>query len=349
MYEVVFVLSLGVVFISLLGWAFKALPQENWQILATVPLTKQGPQNWKGLNLTYYGLFIAIATVISVSILLVLTSAVLVPITLTFLVVAFVLLIGLVASRAVASLVEHKPHTFTIAGACFAGVFTVPPIVFILDRFIIPEQNHLPVIPVLASLAIAYAIGEGIGRLACISFGCCYGKPLSECHPIMGRFLGRYGLVFTGKLKKIAYEGGLDGKCVAPVQAITAVLYVTAGLVATLFFLKNYYSVALILTIVVTQSWRILSETLRADYRGPGNFTAYQIMASVSMAYVVIVAYLLGSGANPDASLGMGLASLWNPAVIIFLQVVGLVVFLYTGRSMVTVATISFHIVRDRI
>ena len=349
MYDVIFVLSLGVAFMALLSWAFKALPQENWQILAAVPLTKQGPQHWRGLNLTYYGLFIAMATVISVSILLVLTSAVLVPITVTFLIVTMTLVIGLVASRAVASLVEHKPHTFTIAGACVAGVFTVPPIVFITNSFIIPEPNHLPVIPVLASLAIAYAIGEGIGRLACISFGCCYGKPLSECHPTIGRFLSKYGIIFTGELKKIAYEGGLDGKCVVPVQGITALLYVTTGLVSTLFFLKSYYSAALILTIIVTQSWRVLSETLRADYRGPGAFTAYQIMALVSMVYVVIVACLLGSGADPAANLETGLASLWDPAVIIFLQVVGIVTFLYTGRSMVTAATISFHIVRDRI
>ena len=211
MYDEIFVLSLGLAFILLLGWAFKALPQENWQILATVPLTKKGPENWKGLNLTYYGLFIAMGTVIGVFILLVLTSAVHVPVMVTFLIVTFALVIGLAASKAVASFVENKPHTFTIAGACFAGVFTLPPMVFISNHFIVAEPNYLPTIPFLASMAIAYAIGEGLGRLACISFGCCYGKPWSECHPTIGRFLGKYDFVFTGKLKKIAYERGLDG------------------------------------------------------------------------------------------------------------------------------------------
>lgn len=349
MYDYIFVLSLGVAFILLFAWAFKALPQENWQILATVPLAKEGVQNWKGLNLTYYGIFIALATVTGVLILLVLTSAIHVPITLTFLLVGSILVIGLAASKAVALRVENKPYTFTIAGACFAGVFTVPVIVFILDHFIIAEPNHLPVIPILASFAIAYAIGEGIGRLACISFGCCYGKPLSECHPTVRRFFRKHGFVFTGKLKKIAYESGLDGKHVVPVQAVTALLYVTVGLVATLFFLKGHSSISLLLTIFVTQSWRVLSETLRADYRGTGNFTAYQIMALVSIAYVLLVVYLLGGAVAPDANLAAGLISLWDPTVILFLQCVGLVTFLYTGRSMVTAATISFRIVRDRI
>ena len=349
MYDEIFVLSLGVAFILLFAWAFKTLPQEDWQILATVPLAKDSAQNWKGLNLTYYGIFIALATMIGVFILLVLTSAIYVPIMLTFLVVGFILVIGLAASKAVALLVENKPYTFTIAGACFAGVFAVPPIILILDRFIIAEPNHLPVIPILASFSIAYAIGEGLGRLACISFGCCYGKPLSECHPIVRGFFGKCGFVFTGKLKKIAYERGLDGENVVPVQAVTAILYVTIGLIATLFFLKGHSSLALLLTIIVTQSWRVFSETLRADYRGPGNFTAYQVMSLASIAYVFLVVYLMGTVAVPAANVATGLASLWDPTVILFLQCVGLVTFVYTGRSMVTAATISFHIVRDRI
>ncbi len=349
MYDEIFVLTLGVAFILLFAWAFKTLPQENWQILATVPLIKDGVKNWKGLNLTYYGIFIALATATGVFMLLVLTSAIHVPIALTFLLAGSVLVMGLGASKAIALRVENKPHTFTVAGACFAGVLVVPAIIFILDHFIFADPNRLPVIPILASFAIAYAIGEGVGRLACISFGCCYGKPLSECHPIIQRLFRKHEFVFTGKLKKIAYEGGLDEKHVVPVQAVTALLYVAVGLVATLFFLKGHNSISLLMTVLVTQSWRVLSETLRADYRGPQNFTAYQIMALVTIFYVLLLVYLLSGAATPAANLAAGLISLWDPTVILFLQCVGLVTFLYTGRSMVTASTISFHIVRDRI
>ena len=38
---------------------------------------------------------------------------------------------------------------------------------------------------VLAALAIGYILGEGLGRLACLSFGCCYGKPLDQCGKVV--------------------------------------------------------------------------------------------------------------------------------------------------------------------
>ncbi|MGC8602282.1 MAG: prolipoprotein diacylglyceryl transferase family protein [Desulfomonilaceae bacterium] len=349
MYDEIFVLTLGFSFILLFAWAFKALPQEDWQILAIVPLTKTGVQNWQGLNLTYYGLFIAFATVVALSTLLVLLSAIHIPISAILSISAFTLLIGLIASKFFAALVEKKPHTFTIAGAFFAGFFTLPPIVLVFDRFVLAESNRLPMIPILASFGIAYAIGEGLGRLACISFGCCYGKLFSDCHPIFRRFLGKYCFVFNGKLKKIAYESGLDGKRVVPVQAITALLYVTVGLITTFVFLKGHYSTALIVTIFFTQSWRVLSETLRADYRGDGNLTAYQIMALVSIPYVLFINFLFVDACSPAANVKNGLITLWDPMVFLFIQIVGLTTFVFTGRSMVTSSTISFHIVTERI
>jgi hypothetical protein len=44
-----------------------------------------------------------------------------------------------------------------------------------------------------------------------------------------------------------------------------------------------------------------------------------------------------------------GLAALWHPAMIIFLQVLWLGVFLYTGKSRVTGALLSFHVIKERI
>ena len=349
MYDEIFVSALGISFVLIFSWAFRTLPQEQWQILAVAPLAKDRDQNWQGLNITYYGLFIALATVASVAILLVLTSAIGLQVTTIFLLAILIMVIGLTASKVIASLVENKRHTFTIAGACFSGVFIVPPAIWLLDHLNMAAPYKLPAIPLMAAIAIAYSIGEGLGRLACISFGCCYGKPLSDCPPSIVRFLGKYVFVFYGKMKKIAYESGLDGERVVPVQGITALLYVTIGLFAIWLFLKGLFGSALILTMISTQCWRVLSETLRADYRGHRKFTAYQIMALVSMPYVVLTTGLFNGLPSPAPDIKTGVEALWDPAVILFLQIAGLVTFLLTGRSMVTASTISFRILKDKI
>ena len=80
------------------------------------------------------------------------------------------------------------------------------------------------------------------------------------------------GVRLFGQKKKIAYESGFDGVPVVPVQAMTAVVNTSAGLVGMLLFLHSYYSAALILSLVVTHLWRVWSETLRADYRGGERF-----------------------------------------------------------------------------
>ncbi len=345
----VLVACVGLAFLVLLIWAFRALPTEGWQILASVPVTKMGSHRWKGLNITFYGVFVSLATVVAVSTLITLTSSILIPVGITILVTALTLIVGFSASKIVAVLVEKKRHTFTVSGASFAGILAIPPILAAVDHFLNRGASSISVIPFIASMAIAYAIGEGIGRLACISFGCCYGKPLSDCHPYIQRLLGASAFVFTGKLKKIAYEKGMDGQKVVPIQAMTSFLYVATGLVATLLFLKNEYCVSLILVAVITQSWRIISETLRCDYRGPGHFTVYQFMSLVNIGFVVVIILALDGGPSPVANLEAGLRSLWDPTVILFLQFVGLVSFFYTGRSMVTGATISFHVLNDRI
>ena len=52
---------LGACLTLLLGWGFKALPNEQWQILATLPRKKEPSGTWVGVNITYYGLLSASA------------------------------------------------------------------------------------------------------------------------------------------------------------------------------------------------------------------------------------------------------------------------------------------------
>jgi hypothetical protein len=249
------------------------------------------------------------------------------------------------ASRLVAQVVEKKANTFTVGGAACVGILLAPWIVELVNHIPLGDQGmRVPTLAALAATAIAYAFGEGLGRLACVSFGCCYGKPLSACHPKLARLASPVALTFTGKTKKIAYASGLDGVKVLPVQGVTYLLYCTAGLTSTLLFLRAQYSDAYLVCLVVTQGWRVISEFFRDDHRGAGKFSAYQIMGIFSIGYGFwTVRHFQGDPALlPD--LTTGLAGLWSPAPLLLLQLLWVVIFLYTGLSRVTAATMNFHI-----
>jgi prolipoprotein diacylglyceryltransferase len=344
-----FVLSMSICFGLLLTWAFKSLPQEQWQILASLPISKDMSDKWTGVNFTYYGLFTAFATVSAVSVVFLLLGSVHISVKLILIFVGTLFSICLPAARVIARVVEKKPQTLTIGGASFVGFLAAPLIAWVLSSDSALGPYHVPPLPLLAAISIAYALGEGLGRLACISFGCCYGKPLTECHPWIGKAIGSYTFVFSGKSKKIAYERGLDGKHVVPIQAITSVLYVAVSLAGILLYLKGFYSTSLVLTITVTQLWRVLSEMLRADYRGEGKLSMYQIMALIAIFCGWVTAFAFREVSLPPADLRAGIVSMWDPAVLLFLQLLGLTTFVYTGRSMVTGSTLSFHVIKERI
>jgi hypothetical protein len=208
---------------------------------------------------------------------------------------------------------------------------------------------HIPIISAYAAIAIAYAFGEGLGRMACISFGCCYGKPLSNSSDLLKRIFTGRGFTFFGSTKKIAYAGGLEGVEVIPIQAVTAILYTACGLIAAGMFLLSHHTGAFLLATITTQGWRSISETLRADYRGEGNISAYQIMGIVGVAYAIAAAFILAHQPIGLTDLSVGLKSLWSPEMILFMQGIWTAIFLYTGRSTVTGATLSFHVHHDRI
>lgn len=351
MWNELFVAALAVSFALLFNWSFKTLPGENWQIICSVPVFKESTDRWRGYNFTYYGLIVSAAVVTATALVFILMGSVGVPAGMTAVVAAAVLSVCVPASKVLARVVEKKPHTLTVGGASLFGVIATPAVLWITDVAVGGYfQASIPMIPSLAAIAIAYAIGEGVGRPACISFGCCYGKALSECSPILRRIIGRYSFVFAGKTKKIAYEGCMDGKEVIPIQAITSVIYVGMGLVALFLFLSSAFSASLVLAMVTTQGWRIVSETLRADYRGGGTVSAYQIMAGLALVVTAAFVFLVESAplsAPPD--IRIGLQTVWNPMMILALQVLGIGVFLVTGRSKVTGSLLSFHVLRDRI
>jgi len=184
-----------------------------------------------------------------------------------------------------------------------------------------------------------------MGRLACISFGCCYGRPLADCHPFVRRLFSRRSFVFSGATKKIAYEGRLEGTEVLPIQAITAMIYVSTGLLGTALYLRGYSSAAFGCSLLVTFGWRVLSEVFRVDYRGAGKISTYQILAMLSMIYGCLLLIFLPNEplARPDLRAGLG--ELWDPLTIVSLQILWLTVFFFTARSTVTASSIAFYVV----
>ena len=345
-----FVLSLGLLLGILATWAFKRLPDERWQFLASVPIIKDAGGRWHGLNFTYYGLLTANALVFGVGLLIVLLGSLHVSTTVTVALILAVLLLCLPAAKWVARLVEGKSCTFTIAGAFFVGIF-VTPVVLHFVNLVLPQVglSPVPIVPGLAAVMIAYTFGEALGRLACISFGCCYGVSISQAHPILQKVLGRRHFVFSGKMKKISYASGMEGMEVVPIQAMTSLVYIAAGLAATFLFLKGSFGIAFIVTIAITQGWRSLSETLRADYRGDGRISAYQIMSILAIFLAFALLSLLPAELVIAPDLPAGIEAAWHPAVVLFLQGLWAIVFLLFGKSMVTGAEISFHLHHDRI
>jgi len=347
MTEQLFLGITGLLFAALFVWGFRVLPRERWQMLAAIPLQKQEQGQWRGLNLTYYGFLLAGATAISCLyglILLQSTSMYLPGVLAVFL---LIFAVSLPASKILARIVEKKLHTFTVGGAFFCGLLFAPWAIVAVNLVLhlagAPELNLLVV---LAALAISYVLGEGLGRLSCVSYGCCYGKPLKDCHWLTRKIFSHCFFVFTGATKKVAYDGGLEGEKLLPIQALTCVLYTATALISSHYFLQGSYAAAFLLSLIVSQLWRFLSETMRADFRGFGRISVYQKMSLVAVPYAILIAWFVPAAVLPPPSIILGLSILTQPLPMIGLQLLWLSIFLFFGRSTATGSIVSFHVVK---
>ena len=161
-----------------LYWGFRNLPGRHWQFAATLPRFDTLNNSWQGYNLTWYGLLTATACLASVVLILSLLGGIGVSHQATLLLAVTLLIACLVAAKGLAALIEGKAHTFSVGAAAFVGFVLAPWIITAVNRLLPAGAGaSLPMLPTLAALTAGYAFGEGLGRLACISFGCCYGKP----------------------------------------------------------------------------------------------------------------------------------------------------------------------------
>ncbi|MCX7965084.1 MAG: prolipoprotein diacylglyceryl transferase [Syntrophorhabdaceae bacterium] len=332
-------------------WAFKNLPKERWQILASIPVKKRYDGSWSGVNITYYGLFIAFSYISAITLFFLLLSA----LSFNFYAILFIsTLIGIIcipASKFIAKIVERKKHTFTVGGASFTGIILAPWISLMLTTsfFSFVNLEKQMIIPILASLVIAYAFGEGIGRLACISFGCCYGKPINSCGPIVKRLLKNFAFSFEGKTKKAVYVHGYENERLVPIQAITSIINVGSSICGMYLFLKGFYLTSFIGVIITIQLWRIISEFLRADYRGGGKISTYQVMSLFGMIYALLCSIFMPEASSKLPDLKAGIIGIWNPFFVLMVTSLWWIIILYFGKSKIIVSSIELHIVKENI
>lgn len=354
MTDPLFVPALALLLAALMTWAFRHLPRERWQVLASIPLKKQPDGRWLAANVTSYGVLSGFAYGLAVAMLVVLMAGMGQPPGRIAWLAVVVLGLACPASRIVARVVEKRPATLTVGGAAFVGLLAAPIGVLLIDAALplVGDDGSapMPMLPTLAACGVAYALGEGTGRLACISFGCCYGRPVDALPSRLRPLFARRHFVFEGGTKKIAYASGLAGRPVVPIQAVTSVVLVALGLGAAELVRRGEHGAALLLAGGGSQLWRALSETLRCDFRGAGRLTAYQWLALVGAALVPALAFAAarfdGGAPPPTVDVGVGLSALWDPAVLLALQALVLLILVRTGWSRVTGSHVAIH-VRD--
>lgn len=334
-----FIAALAALTIVAVWSAWRWFPDPRRQFIAAVPLRRLSDGAWEGLNLTWYGALSATAYVLALLIFLILGAAAGASPVLGAAYMALMLAVCMPASRWVVRLIEGHAHGFSVGGAAFLGILLAPWLLAALPR--------LPFWPVLAASAIAYAFGEGFGRLACVSFGCCYGRPVEQLSPCLRRWCEPVAARVAGGTRKAAYAGGLEGVPLAPVPGLTVAVHGLAGCLAAASLIAGWPRLAFLLAAGITLAWRVLSEFLRADFRG-GRFpllgSAYQWMAGAGLLYVLALAALWPGSQAVRLDVPAGLRAVWGPWVIVSLQALWAFVFLYMGRSTVTGSKIGFHV-----
>ncbi len=332
-------------------WGFKTLPRERWQIFCVVPVRKLPDGSWQGLNLTYYGILIATSLSISVALVILLIGAAGVGF-LTFAFIVTVLLgICLPAARLIAWWIERKRFSFSVGAASFVGIMVGPWLVLMVQRVaerLWSAAEAFDPMAVIAAAMVGYALGEGMGRLACISFGCCYGRPMDQMPAVVRRYFAWAVFTFQGKTKKIAFAHQWDDREIFAIQALTAVFYTTSALAGTLIYLNGHFEWAFFLNLGVTQGWRFLSEFFRSDFRGNRSITAYQWMSLFLIPYGALILWYFPAD-PPDLQLASGWSYLWSPGAILFLEGLWMIIFLSIGRSQVTGANLSLYVHKHRI
>lgn len=339
-----FTIEISVLLLAAMGyfvfrWGFRNLRSEGWQIAMAIPARTNGAEGrfWPAVNFTTYGVISSIAYGLSTCVFVFLVGAMAQPLRPAALFVTLLLLVGVPASKWVARWVEGMAG-HTIGGAVFAVLVAAIPAMgltqWIAKAFAWPTFD--PGV-IMAAACIAYALGEAIGRLACLSFGCCYGRPIAQCTSLQKALYSRMTETYRGRFKKIAYAGGLNDHPVIAVQSIACALLFGVFLLSLWLFWKGLIAASIVAALGLSQLWRLYSEQLRADFRGRDGFTVYQGMALAGALLSLVFASVFASMNTtlaPSALLGWHAVT--QVEVIVLCELLAVLILFYMGRSSVT-------------
>lgn len=352
MENVIFVCALAVFAGAYLAWGISRLSRAERQFLAAIPYAKRPNGSWRCVNFTYYGALTAFACTAGAALAAVLVCALGAPAGATLGIVGALLVVCIPAAKIAARIVEGNWNRFTVGGACFTGILLAPPVVWAAGTLF--SQTQLAVVPVCAAFAAAYALGEGLGRLACLSYGCCYGRPVSELSPRLRKIFAPLAVTFDGECKKAVYAGGRCAHApLVPVQAMSAIANTALAVAATALLLAEMPRAALVTGVAGTQLWRFFSEFLRADDRGNGAISPYQKMSLVGCAWGIAAAFLFydataaAPAGTPDIVAGISIFR--SAATLLGFQILFVAAALATGLSTMTASRARFFVRRDRI
>ncbi len=350
--NIIIVSGLFVFLSAIIIWSFYNLPKEKYQFIAAVPSFKTH-EKWVGVNYTFYGLISASAAALGVTIFYLLM---ILPGYSSIMIIAVLLPIfmsAIASAKILASLVEKKKNVLSVGAALFTAFLISPIVTFAVNKYMSPFYGKsIDFIFFLTSASVSFLFGEGMGRLACVSFGCCYGKQVKTLKGVLYKIFSVFFIRFTGDTKKISYASNLQGKKIVPIQIITAFIYIFSGSLCMYLLLDGRVMASFLISSLCIFVWRLLSEFLRCDYRGGGKISVYQIFSVISIFLVILISFTCNIFSYNDSQnyeIYSAILKLWDPAYILMIQGLWIFCFIYTGKSQVTGSKIRFHINENEI
>ncbi len=325
---------------------FKKLPKEKYQFLLVIPYKKINNEEWRSLNITYYGLFNALGYSLGLFLCLFNFFALGIEKLDALYNLILIFTICMPISKLIPIYVEKTKHGFTIAGALFFGIITTPISTFLVYFF----QGKLNLfydnlLPILSTMSVSFLLGESIGRLGCISFGCCYGKKVEEVNnTFLKKVFNNFNTVYYGDLKKASYASNLNGIKTVPIQAMSVLINLILSFIGQLLFLESNYTLSLVITILGNQLFRFFAEFLRADYRGSDTITIYQKMSIINIAIITLIIYIFPSNKGILLDIQRGINYVFEYKVFIAILFVFFISFFYTGISTATYSITKFKL-----
>ena len=332
-----------------LVWGIKTLPAERWQMIAAVPMAKNGNGEWQGLNLTFYGFFSATASTFGVALMIVLLSSIGTSLLTAAAVIATMMAICVPASKVLARVIEGKRNTFTIAGAAFVASLILPPGMVLVQRGLWRVVQH-------QDLRVAGAGGgrncvravrgdrqDGVPELRLLLW---QAAERSESAAGADVFTLSAGVPWQHQESGVRLRTGgrtTDSGADDYLAGVYAVWTGGLGILSswTLAAGGTCASVGdMELEGAIGMFARRLSRKF-ADFRVSG-------MALIAMGYLTLTLSIIpGDGLTPN--LMAGLVQVTSASVIVPLQLLWMGLFLYYGRSRVTGSVVSFHVVAERV